>query len=114
MIFVGYEPYVKGFRCADPKTRKITVSRHVKFMKKTFPKRGIESKNCLNEKIDANKIIKLSFDAIMQEDDEQQNEDLQTSQPSASDSNEMLIDGEEEETENQNSTNLTDSTTIPE
>lgn len=31
MVFVGYDDCVKGYRCVDIKTRKITVSRNVKF-----------------------------------------------------------------------------------
>lgn len=34
MIFVGYDDDTKGFRCIDPKTKKLTVSRDVKFLTK--------------------------------------------------------------------------------
>jgi len=32
LIFLGYDQFTKGFRCVDIKTRKMTISRNVKFM----------------------------------------------------------------------------------
>lgn len=35
LIFVGYDDDTKGFRCIDPQTRKLTISRDVKFLSKS-------------------------------------------------------------------------------
>lgn len=36
-IFLGYEPLTKGFRCFDPLTQRVYVSRHVEFCETEFP-----------------------------------------------------------------------------
>lgn len=36
-IFLGYPPDFRGYRCFDPTTGKVTISRHVSFDENTFP-----------------------------------------------------------------------------
>ena len=36
-VFVGYSPHYKGYRCLDPKTGRVSISRDVQFHKTSFP-----------------------------------------------------------------------------
>ena len=36
-VFIGYSPIHKGYRCLEPKTKRVYISRHVVFEKKHFP-----------------------------------------------------------------------------
>ena len=42
-IFLGYHPTSKGYRCLDPQTHKVYISRHVKFVENEFPYESISS-----------------------------------------------------------------------
>lgn len=36
-IFLGYYPHTKGYKCYDPSTTKVYISKHVKFVETEFP-----------------------------------------------------------------------------
>ena len=36
-VFIGYSPIHKGYRCLEPKTKHVYISKHVMFDEMTFP-----------------------------------------------------------------------------
>ncbi|KAI3719151.1 hypothetical protein L6452_20045 [Arctium lappa] len=42
-IFIGYSPQYKGYRCLDPLTSRVYISRHARFDEANFPCDGIQS-----------------------------------------------------------------------
>lgn len=65
-IFLGYSSSYKGFRCYDPDSSKIYVSRHAQFDEQNFPFSGIVSQLTV-DKLDVSSFLDTAFDRGFQQ-----------------------------------------------
>ncbi|XP_074352239.1 uncharacterized protein LOC141691396 [Apium graveolens] len=89
--FIGYLVGTKGLRILNLKTRKVFVSRHVKFFEEIFPLRKEDGRKEVIEMINAHKLYKC-WEDIIEEPTDEHDEENQTGEK----------ESEEEEADSQN------------
>lgn len=62
-VFIGYSPIYKGYRCLDPKTKRVYTSWHVMFNELLFPFVDNANKNIL-QRLEPELLVFLDTDTL--------------------------------------------------